>query len=294
MRRLPSTDDTPGRKGKDNVRLGTATSVLYQYDIRDAIPIIADAGYDGVDIWGGRPHVYRQDLSTVELQDLSRRIEDHGLAVSSFMPAFYRYPHSLSNPNPKVRNDSIDYMRQCIDNAALLGAKIVLVVPDHSLQGQTREASMQRMVESIGVAAQHASQYDLKLGIEVLYYDETDLVNTSDDALNIIRELGRANLGVVVDTGTLNLSKEPAQDMVAKLSGRLLQVHVNDNQGVGGQQNLIPGEGTYNFTELIRVLKKSGYSGFLSAELSREYSDDPVPALRTTAERLRAWVRGNR
>jgi D-psicose/D-tagatose/L-ribulose 3-epimerase len=237
--------------------------------------------------------VYRQDLSTVELQDLCHRIEDHGLAVSSFMPAFYRYPHSLSNPNPKIRNDTIDYMRQCIDNAALLGAKIVLVVPDHTLHGQTRGASLQRMVESIDVAAQHAAQYDLKLGIEVLYYDETDLVNTSDDALHIIVELGRANLGVVVDTGALNLSKEPPQDMVAKLSGRLLQVHVNDNHGGGKQQNLIPGDGTYNFGELIHVLEKSGYSGFLSAELSREYSDDPVPALRTTAERLRAWVLEN-
>jgi protein FrlC len=273
------------------MRLGTATSVLYQYAIRDAISIIADTGYDGVDIWGGRPHVYRQDLSAVELRDLRQFIEDHGLAVPSFMPAFYRYPHSLSSPNPKIRNDSIDYMRQCIDNAAVLEAKIVLVVPDHSLHGQTKEESLQRMIESIGGIAQYASQYDLKLGIEVLYYDETDLVNTSDDALSIIKELGCANIGVVLDTGTLNLSKEPLQDSLAKLNGLLLQVHVNDNAGGSKQQNLIPGEGAYNFKELIHVLMKSGYSGFLSAELSKEYSDDPVPALRTTAERIRAWIR---
>ncbi len=275
------------------MKLGTATSVLCQYGIRDAIPIIADAGYDGVDIWGGRPHVYRQDLSTVELRDLRRFIEDHGLAVSSFMPAFYRYPHSLSNPNPKVRNDSIEYMRQCIDNAAVLEAGIVLVVPDHSLYGQTKEESLQRMIESIDGLAQYTSQYDLKLGIEVLYYDETDLVNTSDEALSIIKELGCANLGVVLDTGTLNLSREPLQDSVTKLNGLLLQVHVNDNEGDGKQQNLIPGEGTYNFKELIHVLLKSGYSGYLSAELSKEYSDNPVPALRTTAERIRAWLREN-
>ena len=276
------------------MKLGTATSVLYQHAIRDAIPIIADTGYDGVDIWGGRPHVYRQDLSSVELRDLRQYIEDHGLAVSSFMPAFYRYPHSLSNPNPKIRNDSIEYMRQCIDNAAMLEARIVLVVPDHSLHGQTKEESLQRMIESIDGIAQYASQYDIKLGIEVLYYDETDLVNTSDDALSIIKELGYANIGVVLDTGTLNLSKEPLQDTVAKLNGLLLQVHVNDNEGGGKQQNLIPGEGTYNFKELIHVLMKSGYSGYLSAELSKEYSDDPVPALRTTAERIRAWIRESR
>jgi D-psicose/D-tagatose/L-ribulose 3-epimerase len=184
-------------------------------------------------------------------------------------------------------------MRQCIDNAAVLEAGIVLVVPDLSLHGQTREESLQRMIESVGGLAQYASQYDLKLGIEVLYYDETDLVNTSDDALSIINELGCANIGVVLDTGTLNLSREPLQNSVAKLNGLLLQVHLNDNEGGSKQQNLIPGEGTYNFKELIHVLLKSGYSGYLSAELSKEYSDNPVPALRTTAERIRAWLREN-
>jgi len=272
------------------MKIGTATSVLYQYSIYDAVKIVADAGFDGIDIWGGRPHVYRQDFSDLELRELRQRIEDHGLEVSSLMPAFYRYPHSLSNPNPKVRLDSIEYMRQCVDNAAVLGTKIVLVVPDLSLHGQTRATSLQRMMESLDKVAQHASQYDLKLGIEVLYYDETNLVNNSDDALHIIRGLGHANIGVVLDTGTLNLSKESPQDIIDKLNGLLLQVHVNDNHGGEKQENLIPGEGTYDFMGLIQVLKENDYSGFLSAELSKEYSDDPAPALHKTAERLRAWI----
>jgi protein FrlC len=272
------------------MKLGTATSVLYLYAIQDAIPIIAEAGYDGVDIWGGRPHVYRRDLSNEELAKLRRSIAEHGLSVSSFMPAFYRYPHSLSNPNPQVRLDSIDYMRHCIDNAALLEAKIVLVVPDHTLFGHSREDALKRFIESIGAVAQYAAQYDLKLGIEVLYYDETDLVNSAADALHIIQELGHNNLGVVLDSGTLNLSKESPRAIMDTLGDLMLQVHVSDNQGGAKQQNLIPGEGTYDFAGLLSVLKAYGYSGFVSAELSREYSDNPAPALRTTAQRLRAWM----
>jgi protein FrlC len=272
------------------MKIGTATSVLYLYAIKDAVPIIAKTGYDGVDIWGGRPHVYRQDLSLAELKDLRQIIEDHGLIVSSFMPAFYRYPHSLSNPNPKIREDSIEYMRQCIDNAAVLGAKIVLVVPDLSIYGQTREETLRRMIDSIGVVAHYASRYDLKLGVEILYYDETDFVNTADDALDIIHQLGYDNIGVVLDTGTLNLSKESPEDILTKLGDLLLQVHVNDNNGGKTQQNLIPGEGTYDFKGLMQVLKKHAYEGFLSAELSKEYAADPEPALKTTADRLREWI----
>ena len=272
------------------MKLGTATSVLFLYAIRDVVPLVAKIGYDGIDIWGGRPHVYRQDLSIEELKSLRQLIQDHGMSVASFMPAFYRYPHSLSNPNPRVRQDSIDYMCQCVDNAALLGAPVVLVVPDLSLAGQSRADSLYRMIESIDIVARYASAYDLKLGLEVLYNDETDLINTADDALDMIHQLGYANLGVVLDTGTLNLSKESPEDIFAKLDGLVLQVHVNDNQGVHNQQNLIPGEGTFDFPGLIKVLKRHHYTGFLSAELSKEYAQEPESALRITAERMRAWM----
>lgn len=273
------------------MKLGSATSVLYQYALQDAVPLIARAGFDGVDLWGGRPHVYRHDLSAQELKALRGLIADQGLSVPSLMPAFYRYPHSMSNPNPKVLQDTLDYMRECVDSAAILGAGLVLLVPDHGLYGQKREASLGRLVESIGRVAEHAAQYPgLKLGIEVLYTDETEMVTSADDALAIIEQLGSDNLGVVLDTGTLNLSKEPPSEIFAKLGDRVLQIHVNDNSGDHHQQNLIPGEGTYDFQGLIRFLKEIGYPGFLSAELSKEYSDRAEEALRTTAERLRAWM----
>jgi protein FrlC len=272
------------------MKLGTATSVLYQYAIEDAVPIVARAGYDGIDIWGGRPHVYRRDYTAEQLSALRTLIADHGLAVSSLMPAFYRYPHSLSHPNPIVREDSIAYMRECIDNAAVLGARVVLVVPDLTLRGHSTADAQARMIESLDTVARHAAQYDLQLGIEILYHDETDYVNSADDALHIMQQLGHNNLGVVLDTGTLNLSHESPDEILTKLGDRMLQVHVNDNHGGHKQQNLIPGEGTYDFASLIVVLRRHQYTGFLSAELSREYADDPEPALRLTAERMRAWM----
>lgn len=275
------------------MKLGTATSVLYLYSIKDAVPIVARTGYEGIDIWGGRPHVYRKDYSEAELLDLKRSISDHGLSVSSFMPAFYRYPHSLTNPNPIVRQDSIQYMIQCVDNAAVLEAGVVLVVPDLTLFGERKEDSRRRMIESLHHIAGHAEQYDLKLGIEILYYDETDYINNSDEALDMLGELDHQNIGLVLDTGTINLSKEPPEQIFAKLDGHILQVHVNDNHSKGHQQNLIPGDGTFDFKGFIGLLKQLNYRGFLSAELSKEYSLDVEPALRTTAQRMREWIKAD-
>jgi protein FrlC len=271
------------------MKLGTATSVLHYYAIQDAVAIVAEAGFDGIDVWGGRPHVYRRDWSTQELNALRQQIEGLGLGVSSFMPAFFRYPHSLSSPNANVRRDSIEYMRLCIDNAAILGAGLVLVVPDHSLYGQTVEESRKRMTESVGEVSEYAQQYKLKLGIEVLSDDETDLITSSDHALAIINALDHDNLGVVLDAGALHVTKETLAEALVKLKDRFLQIHVSDHQGIK-QQNLIPGEGNYDFAEMMRVLLDHHYTGYISAELSREYAGNPLKALRTTAQRLRAWM----
>ncbi len=172
------------------IKIASTTSVLIRYALQDAINIIAEAGYDGIDIWGGRPHVYRHDYSAGELRSIRQMLKDHGLAVPSLMPAFYRYPYSLSNPNPIVRQDSIDYMRQCLDNAVILGAELLLIVPDRSLYGQTRDDSLQRIIDSIDEVSQYAVQYDIKLGIEVVTNDNSDIINTPDHALYIIDVLG--------------------------------------------------------------------------------------------------------
>ena len=273
------------------MKLGTSTSVLFFYEIMDAVRIVGGLGYDGIDFWGGRPHIYRTDYSPQELQELRKLVDDHGLEVPSLMPAFYRYPHSLSSPNHAVRTDSIEYMRQCVDNAAILGAALVLVIPDHSLYNHSSEDSFDRFMESIDEVAQYTRQHEgLMLGLEILWKDETDYFFRAEDALAVIDQLQHPNLGVVLDTGTLNLSKDSVEEVFDKLEGKILQVHFNDNDGIKEQQNLIPGDGTFDFESLICHLKRIGFSGYLSAELSKGYAQEAEQALRTTAGRLRTWM----
>lgn len=272
------------------MKLSLASSVFVNYSIHDAIRHISQAGYDGIDVWGGRPHVYRRDYSAAELIGLRKLLEDNGLTPVSFMPAFFRYPYSLSAPSEIVRQDSIDYMRECIHNAAILGARIVLVVPGHTLHGQSVEDARARLTDSIGAICCWAEQYDLLLGIEPANPMVSDVVTTSSDALSIITCLGHDRLGVILDTGHLNLTGESSEQAVRTLGRLLLEFHVNDNDG-RRQQNLIPGEGSFDFVGLIRVLEASDFDGFLSAELGWDYTPDPDPAVQETAKRVRRLLR---
>lgn len=271
------------------MKLSIASSVFVNYSIQDTVSLVAGVGYEGIDIWGGRPHVYRRDFSPSELEVVRAQIEDNGLETASFMPAFFRYPHSLSSPNEVVRQDSLAYIRQCMDNAVALGAKILLIIPGHSLFRQDLTDARQRMIDSIDSVCRYSQQYEIRLGIEPANKAVTDLVNTSKDAKRITQELGYSNLGVVIDTGHIHLSDETPEQAVKTLGPLLLQVHVNDNDA-RRQQNLIPGEGTFEFEGFLKVLAEAGFDGFLTVELAWDYSLDPLPAVQESMERIRGLI----
>lgn len=267
------------------MKLGVASSIYVNYPMEEAIRRVADAGYAGIDIWGGRPHVYRQDMSDTELRDLRQLLVNCQLVVPTFMPAFYRYPHSLSSPNKIIRDDSLSYMQQCADNAIALGAQALLIVPGSSLSGQTRQDAWKRMCEGIVRIREYTESLGIRLGIEPVNRYVSDLVNTAEDAMRVIREVGHDGIGVVLDTGHIYLSEETPEQAIANCESHLLEVHVNDNDGQH-QQNLVPGDGTFDFDNFLKSLRSTGYSGFLTAELGWEYTQKPDLAVQETHDRL--------
>ncbi len=268
------------------MRLSCATSVFVHYDLVDAVKAIAAAGYQGIDIWCGRPHVYRNDYTAKELAALRELVLDSGLNVASLMPAFYRYPHSLSSPRDVVRTDSIDYMQRCIDNAVALGAGMVLVVPALGIRGQSRADAWSRFADSVNQVATYADQNDMLLGLEVVNPTAGALINTTDDALKLVSELGCKSLGIVLDTGHLHLTGESAQDALSKAGQLLREFHLNDNDGQR-QQNHVPGEGNFDFGSFVDAVDAAGFEGYLPVELGYDYAMDPIPAVHRAASYMR-------
>jgi protein FrlC len=274
------------------MQIGIATSVFVNYSIHDAIILIAKAGYRCVDIWGGRPHIYRKDFSPEQLRSLRSEIEDRGMKVSSFMPAFFRYPHNLCSPNPKVVVDSMDYVFESMENAAELDAPVLLVCPPRLLKGQDEQAAWEQFADNLSIICERGREYDIRIVLEPVNKNVFNLINTVADAMRMIAYLEKGNLGVILDSGHLYLSDETIEQALSLVGNRLFQVHVNDNDGKR-QLNQIPGDGSFDFSMFFRLLHSIGYQGVVSAELSGEYAMDPIPAVEETARRLSKWIGGN-
>ncbi len=271
------------------MKISTATSVFVNYSFPDAVEAVVRAGFAGVDLWCGRPHLYRHDHSPAMLEEIRRKLENHQVVPVSLMPAFFRYPYSLSSPMEVVRQDSIAYVKECIDNALVIGAGQVLIVPTHSLHGQPLEDARARFMNSMKEICTYADKTGVNLGLEILYPQLSDYMCTSSDAITAIHALGYAGLGAVLDTGHINLSGEELESAMKALGSLLLQVHVNDNDGKQ-QQNAIPGEGSFDFSKLAQLLNRDKYQGFLTLELGWTYSFDPYPAVCLAHNRLQAFL----
>ncbi|MEA3336153.1 MAG: sugar phosphate isomerase/epimerase [Chloroflexota bacterium] len=267
------------------MRLSLSSFIYYNYPLSEAIRRTAAAGFDGIDIWGGRPHAYRKDLGDKEIADLRQTLQSEGLAVASFIPAQFRYPTSLCSPIEKIRQDSVSYIQDSIETAVALGAPVVSVCPGHTLFGQSTEDGIERLSESLCAIAEYATSYELLIAIEPADRYETDLLPTCAATLDLVNKLGYAYLGVLLDNGHAHVVGEPAADAVRLLGDKLFHVHVDDNDGER-DQHLVPGDGSFEFSPFMVALRQTGYDGFLAAELGWDYTIDPDPAARLTVERM--------
>ena len=267
------------------MKTALSSFVYFNYPLDEAIRRTAAAGYDGIDIWGGRPHAYRRDLTAADAARLRSLLAGLGLGVSSFIPAQFRYPTCLCSNNDTIRQDSVAYICDSLDTAARLGAPVVSVCPGHTVFGQTIEDGWQRLADSLAGICERARQYGLKVAIEPADRYETDLLPATPEAMRLVRQVGAANLGIVLDTGHAHVAGESPAAALAAMGDRLFHVHIDDNFGQR-DQHLIPGDGNDDLAAWITLLRARGYAGYVSAELGWDYTLDPDAAARATIERL--------
>ena len=262
------------------------SSFLYQhYSLAETIEHIAMAGFDAVDIWGGRPHAYGKDLHEHEINAIREQLDDFGLEIASFIPAQWHYPISLSNPNIAIRMDSIKDIQMSIELAARLGTSIISILPGHSLHSQSPDESWDLFADSLNQICEFAGFYDVLLAIEPADKYATDLINTTVQARDMIDQVGCDNCGVIFDTGHALIAGEDTETAIRSLKDRLFHIHLSDNHGAHDER-LIPGKGIFDFQTLIATLRAVQYEGFLTAEPGWEYILNPDSAASETREYL--------
>jgi protein FrlC len=256
------------------------SSKLYQnYRLEETVKRVAKLGYDGIEIWGGRPHAYYRDINRTTVSSIRESIEKAGLEISGFIPAQFGYPTSLCSPISTIRKDSVEYIKKSIDTSLLLGCRKVSLCPGRTLFGQGYDSGMAELISSLDELVDYSVSKEVLLLLEPAHMMESDLVLTVNDGVRLIEEQKYPNMGIALDTGHCHVNKESLIDCLLLLKGKNipLHVHLDDNNGLTDQHK-IPGEGTICFTPFFQTLLETGYKGFLTVELGFDHTSSPDEA----------------
>ncbi len=263
-----------------SLQFAQSSFVYFNYSLQDAIRRLHEFGYQGIEVWGGRPHMYRHDLDN-EIPEIASLLARSNMVVANFIPAQFRYPSILCSLNEAVRQDSVAYIKGAIDNALRLGSPSVSVCPGMTLEGEPLEKGWAQLKQSIIEVLDYSDKTALKILIEPAHQWETTLIRTVSEGLQMIDEIKSERLGICFDTGHAHVNGEDFVQVVEQMKRVPFHIHIDDNDGTSDSHHM-PGAGKIDFAPFASALHASGYAGFVSAELGFQYTLNPDSAVRRT------------
>lgn len=268
------------------MKYSLSTFVYYRYPLIECLKRIKKFGYQGVEIWGGRPHGYYEDMDESRIELVKNTLQSLDLEVSNYIPAQFRYPTNLASTDEQIRKNSVKYICENVNIAEQLSSPYVSICPGFSMYGDTIGQAEGALYKSVEEIIKYSSDKKTMIIIEPAHPMETDIVVTVSDAIKMINKFGKDNLGLCVDTGHLFVNKESLSDVYEQTKGYTVHYHIDDNMG-SSDEHLVPGEGKINFKTFINNLNNNNYQGYLAVELGFGYTNDPDSAVLKSIENLK-------
>ena len=74
------------------MELGLFTCGYQRYPLEQAFEDAGRFGYDYIELWGGYPHAYVEDLSLTGVREVERLVQKYHIPVKCFTPEHNAYP----------------------------------------------------------------------------------------------------------------------------------------------------------------------------------------------------------
>jgi D-psicose/D-tagatose/L-ribulose 3-epimerase len=212
----------------------------------------------------------------LDLDEVRKALSDNDLGV--ILAARVSTERSIVSADPKARQGGIDYLKACIEAAALIGAEIVggplyggpLVfagVRPTPIDEAERKARFERCIEGLVEISTHATAATVQLALEPLNRFETDIVSTVSQAINVVDQVGSPALGLLLDSFHMNIEERSIGNAIRQAGARIVHFQANENH------RGFPGTGHLPWSEIANALHDVGYAGPVSLEPFRRNDD---------------------
>lgn len=258
----------PLKKGIMWGTVGVNGSVL------DKMKAIKEAGFDGVEM-----------MSHMEPDEVLRARDATGLAIPSVCGRDH-WSKPLSHPDPKVRAEGLESLKQALRDAQRYGASSVLLVPAVVSQEVAYDEAYQRSQAEIRKAIPLAQELGVGIAIENVW---NHFLLSPLEAARYVDEFNSPAVGWHFDAGNILNFGWPEQ-WIRILGPRIKMFHVKefsrkkrDNEGLwkGFEVKLL--EGDNNWPAVMKAVDDIGYRGWAITE---QGGGDSPAGLKDLADRL--------
>ena len=251
--------------------------ILLRGGIDDAFALAAELGYDGVELHLRQP----RDIDGAAARKLCAQ---YGLGVPTLGTGMAAGEDGLtfSDPDPSVRRRAVERIQENIVLAASLDSAVTIGLVRGRLGNdpQQRPARRAAGMACLDECCQSARACGVTLLLEPINRYETDYLNTIEESLDAIEEIGAPNLKVLADTFHMNMEEVDMAAALRRAGSRLGHVHLVDSN------RRAPGYGHLDMRSILQALRGIHYQGYLSFEVL------PLPESRQAARDAIGFTRG--
>lgn len=218
---------------------------------------IKSMGYDAVEI----PVEYPEMIDGPKVKEALQQHNLQPVVCGAFGPS-----RDLTHEDPAVHQNCFDYIEQCFelcnqwDAEFLAGPMYSAVGKARMVPAEQRKIEWNRAVENLYKVCRMAEERGLSIALESLNRFESDLINTAEDLMKLIRDINHPAAKVLLDGFHMNI-EEPDIEKAIILAGESL-IHVQVSENYRGT----PGTGQTRWDAFKRGLEAVNYQGVMSIE----------------------------
>jgi D-psicose/D-tagatose/L-ribulose 3-epimerase len=271
----------PGRSApgtRMRFKYAICNEMFEKLDFAAQCRMIRAAGFQGIEIAPFTLAESLDELSTARRRELRGVIRSEGLQFAGlhWLLITPKWLH-LTTADQGTRQKSWDYFLKLIDFCADLGGGVMVLgsPKQRASQGNTKTEAVRNLREGLARVAPHAAERGCVIAIEDLPGKDTDVVNTLQEAVEIVRDLRSPAVQTMFDFHNTTDEHEALDALVRRYFQYIRHVHINEMDGRH------PGTGNMDFLPVFKVLAELKYRGWVSLEVF-DFKPGPEQILRET------------
>lgn len=164
-----------------------------------------------------------------------------------------------------VRPDAaIEHLKLAIEKTAEMGAEALSGVIYGGIGERTgvppTQGEYDNITRVLSAAASHAKRFGIELGVEAVNRYENHLVNSAQQAVDVVERVGADNVFVHLDTYHMNIEEKGAANGILVARDHLKYIHLSESD------RGTPGYGNVPWDEIYATLAAIGFKGGLAME----------------------------